>query len=918
MQPYPDGHGEALGRTAKIFRHPALQVVLAGALLIAAALLGVFAPLDNALRGQRFGLTTFPATGNTVFVDIDTASLESVGVWPWPRSIHARILDELMRLGAGKVAFDVDFAVASDAQGDAAFERALGDAGGYALLAAFQQQQVGSDDPAVNVPLPRFAQYADPIAVNVSLDADGIVRHYPLGMWLAGRWVPSLAAVFGDLAPTAQGQFAIDYSIDPGSVPRIAVRDLLEGRVPAAAVAGHDVVIGASAVELRDFFVTPRHGIMPGALLQIVATETLEQGRALVGIGLWPELGALLILIGIGAWVRSGPPLWITATLCIALALTAEFVAAALQIKTATLVDTAAIHIGLAAILLSALIDEVRKRGQQHAKAARERDAVRVILDRVITDNFDGVVIVRDDGRIVSASQSAAILLARPLIGEDAAAVLPSGLADIVRACFAESAPAAVRELAIETPSGTRQIEHAATLSAVAIDGIQSTVVSLTFRDITERRAAEDRLLYLSRHDPLTGALTRGALLEDAQAHLNAGHSLSMVILDLRRFRAINDTLGHGQGDVLLRLVVSRLRNMGPDAVARLGGDSFALLAPDMDHDKLTGYCESIAEWLSFPYQLDGDHRAVIAASAGATTSTLSGTDAETMLAHADMALSAAKETVSNGVRLFEPGMGDKLHASQQMDSALREALRLDKLTLAYQPQIDLKSGRVVGAEALSRWTDGNLGTVSPADFVAAAEETGIIVELGVWVFETACREAMLWPEHMRLSVNVSPVQFELSDVAVTIETALQKSGLDPRRLDIEITEGVFVRNASQVTETLEMIRAMGVGIALDDFGTGYSSLGYLGRLPIDKIKIDQRFVRELPTDEESLAIVAAVLNLSTALNKSTVAEGIETSAQAELLRTAGCEYGQGFFFGRPMSSAALVEMATGARTAVA
>ncbi len=899
-----------MGPTLYILRSPQLQVMLAGALLIAAALLGVFAPIDNALRSQRFGLSTIPASGDTVFVDIDTASLDSVGVWPWPRSVHARILDELMALGAGKVAFDVDFAVASDAAGDAAFERALADAGGYALLAAFQQQQIGSSEPAVNLPLPRFAQYADPVAVNVNLDADGIVRSYPLGMWLGGRWVPSIAAVLGDLSPTAQGQFGVDYSIDPASVPRISARDLLEHRIVPAAVAGRDVVIGASAVELRDFFVVPRHGILPGALLQIVAAETLQQGRALVGIGLWPELLALLVLIGIGAWLRSGRPLWAVAVSCVAIAASAETVAATMQIQAALLVDTAAIHIGLAAILLTALVDEVRKRGEQHAKATRERDAVRVVLDRVITDNFDGVVIVEDNGRIVSASQSAATLLARPLIGEEASAVLPPGLADAVRQCFAEGSAPAVVELQVETPDGPRQLEYAATQSEVVIDGAPRVVVSLTFRDITARRTVEDRLLYLSRHDPVTGALTRGALLDEARARLGAGAALSLVMLDLRRFRAINDTLGHSQGDVLLRLVVSRLRNMGPDAVARLGGDSFALLAPAMEPDTLTGYCESITEWLSFPYQLDGGHRAVIAASAGATTSLLSGTSAEAMLSHADMALSEAKQTAGNGVRLFERGMDDRLHASQKMDAALREALRLEKLTLVYQPQFDLKTGRIIGAEALSRWTDDTLGVVSPADFIAAAEETGIIVELGAWVMETACREAATWPAHIRLAVNVSPVQFELSDVAITIETALQKSGLDPRRLDIEITEGVFVRHAAQVTETLEMIRAMGVGIALDDFGTGYSSLGYLGRLPIDKIKIDQRFVRELPDDDESAAIVSAVLALTHALGKAAVAEGIETAAQAELLRTAGCEYGQGFHFGRPMSGIALMQMA--------
>jgi diguanylate cyclase (GGDEF)-like protein len=495
-------------------------------------------------------------------------------------------------------------------------------------------------------------------------------------------------------------------------------------------------------------------------------------------------------------------------------------------------------------------------------------------------------------------------------MGETASSVLPQGLAEAVAHCFANAHAPSNRELHISTATGDRLLEYAVTRSEVELDRDHRTVVSLTFRDITERRAAEDRLRYLGTHDPLTGALTRGALVEQAQHTLTKGTGLSLVILDLRRFRAINDTLGHSQGDILLRLVVQRLRNMGPDAVARLGGDSFALLAPMMGAATLQGYCESITEWLSFPYQLEGGHSAVIAAAAGATTSTLSGTDAELMLSHADMALSEAKQSTGNGVRLFVPGMDDKLHASQNMDAALREAIRRQELTLAYQPQIDLKTGRIIGAEALSRWTDPTLGVISPATFVAAAEETGLIVELGAVVLETACREAATWPEHMRVAVNVSPVQFELSDVAVLVESALEKSGLDPSRLDIEITEGVFVRNAAKVTETLEMIRAMGVGIALDDFGTGYSSLGYLGRLPIDKIKIDQRFVRELPADEESAAIVRAVMELSRALGKTCIAEGIETGMQAEFLRLSGCQFGQGFHFGRPMNAATLVAAA--------
>jgi EAL domain-containing protein (putative c-di-GMP-specific phosphodiesterase class I) len=250
--------------------------------------------------------------------------------------------------------------------------------------------------------------------------------------------------------------------------------------------------------------------------------------------------------------------------------------------------------------------------------------------------------------------------------------------------------------------------------------------------------------------------------------------------------------------------------------------------------------------------------------------------------------------------------MAGRLKASRALDAALRQAVVKQEFTLLYQPQADLGSGRIVGAEALARWTHPTLGTIPPVTFIAAAEETGLIVDIGRWVLETACREAAGWPDEVRIAVNVSPVQFELSDVAADVAAALEHSGLAPERLDIEITEGVFVRNAVTVTHKLDAVRALGVGIALDDFGTGYSSLGYLGQLPIDKLKIDQSFVRRLPGDAEAVAIIKAVMALSTALGKSVVAEGIETMEQAAILRGFGCSVMQGYQFGRPMPATAI------------
>ncbi len=750
----------------------------------AASLLGALRPVDDALRDLRFEVQSRGTTGSVVFIDIDSKSLESVGVWPWPRHIHAELIDRLMALGADDVVFDVDFSVRSDPAEDAVFAAALERAGGYAHLAAFQQQRTGDGPASFNLPNPAFAKYADPVAVNVRLDDGGLVRTYPFAMSIGGKAVPSAASLLADVRGPAGSGFDIDYSIDPGTIARISAADLLAGKVDASRIAGKQVIIGASAVELRDYFVVPRFGILPGALLQALATETLRQHRALQPMQPWPMLLAVLAIGLVTVILRRRAPLLPAVSTALIVSLSAEGIALVLQIGFALLADTAAIHVATVMFAISVLLAELVKRGQQ-------------------------------------------------------------------------------------------------------------------------KRAADERLRYLSAHDPLTGAYSRLRLTELIAAA--SDRDVAVVLIDLRRFRLINDTLGHSQGDLLLKQVVQRLMAIGPDAVARLGGDSFAVLAPGMSPDKLRGYCQSVAQWITSPYQLANGHQAIIAATAGATTSEISGHDPEALLSHADMALSAAKHVPGNGVALFEPAMDARMKERSAMDGALRRGLLERQFTLAYQPQIELATGRMVGVEALARWRDIDLGPVSPLRFISAAEETGLIVELGRWVLNAACRDATVWPPHLKLAVNVSPVQFELSDVVQDVADALHASGLPPGQLEIEITEGIFVKNFEAMSQRLMALRALGVGIALDDFGTGYSSLSYLGELPIDKLKIDQSFVKRLPEDKRAEAITDTVIRLAKVLHKDIIAEGIETAEQARILKAMGCTQAQGFYFGRPMSGADLM-----------
>jgi diguanylate cyclase (GGDEF)-like protein len=538
-------------------------------------------------------------------------------------------------------------------------------------------------------------------------------------------------------------------------------------------------------------------------------------------------------------------------------------------------------------------------------------------LAQVVADNFTGMLVVDQSGAVIAASRVACDLLhgGQPLLGARIAAVAPRDMQLAVAEVLTGVTPAQQTPLAITVLSGEDDdarivLQYAVTASVVGAE--RQRVACLSFWDVTERRRAEERLSFLATHDPLTGALSRtglgNAIDEKFETERGRADGLAVFAIDLAHFRAVNDALGHANGDLLLKQVVGRLRATGAAFVARLGGHAFAVAHPGLSQAEAMQFCEIIQDRLLEAYQL-GPHRAIIGADIGVSHSLVSGFDPDTLLSHADMAVNVARNMAGKGFAAFLPEMDENLRARQELEREMQQAMERGEISLMFQPQAALEDGSIVGVEALMRWLHPDLGAVSPERFIPIAEETGKIVELGRWILEESCREVASWPAPVRLSVNVSPIQFELVDVVAEIREALTRSGLPAHRLDVEITEGIFVSNARATIEQLQKLRNLGVGIALDDFGTGYSSLGYLGRLPVDKIKIDQTFVKRLPADQQAGAIIRAVMMLSEALDKVVIAEGIETADQAWMLKMMGCRIGQGYHFGRPKTAAEMRAM---------
>ncbi len=432
-----------------------------------------------------------------------------------------------------------------------------------------------------------------------------------------------------------------------------------------------------------------------------------------------------------------------------------------------------------------------------------------------------------------------------------------------------------------------------------------------TGSDITDRKLTEQRVHHVAQHDVLTGLPNRSLLqdrLGQAIAYANrSGRPMWVMLIDLDRFKFVNDSMGHKAGDVLLMTVAARLTGSlrDTDTVARLSGDEFVVILSEHHDEPLSPeIVQRVMDSVAQPVML-GTKEFFVTCSIGVAVYPSEGTPADSLIEHADIAMYSAKKMGRNNFQFYTPAMNEESMERVRIESALRNALERNEFVLHYQPQVDLKTGQIVGMEALIRWQHPELGMVPPVRFIGIAEETGLIVQIGAWVLRTACAQNKAWQDaglgRLRVAVNLSARQFGAADLIAGLESVLNDTMLDPDCLEIELTESLFMNDITPAVELLHRMKSLGVNLSIDDFGTGYSSLSYLSRFPIDVLKIDRSFVADITHDANDAAIVTSIIALAHNLKLAVIAEGVETAEQLDYLRSHGCDEMQGYFFSKPL-----------------
>jgi diguanylate cyclase (GGDEF)-like protein/PAS domain S-box-containing protein len=898
--------------------------ILVACLLVLALLTGLRGTLQDALTDLRFRTFPRPASGDIVLVAIDSPSIREVGVWPWPRTLHADLIDKLRQAGASDILFDIDFSSPSNPASDQSLLEALKRADGSVVLAAFKQPASGEAalqaapqaTPHVNRPLAQFAEHTWPALVNVAVEPSGVVRHYSLGETLDGEFLPSIGSLLAGRHQVHDEPLPIDFSIRANSIAAISYVDVLRSD-PAAIgqLKGKKALIGGTAIELGDRFNTPNGRVISGALLHALAAETILQDRTLRSPSvIFAFLGLALIAI-VATISRRRLPISMQLVALVTVAAAAELGAMLLQAKLAIVLDTSLWFIAVAGYLLAMAVDEIDLRGLLRGAEERRFQEIAMSLG-------DGLVCTDQSNRVTVWNPAATAIFGyskQEMLGQPLGCICRTSSAEWGGPfSIPEALPAALQgpdgklvELTGRRKTGETFPLEACLSSWRGVDGFQ---YGAAMRDISARKHEADRMRHLAEHDTLTGLANRNRLYEHLGARLGEAKAqqtkVALLLLDLDKFKQVNDTLGHAAGDQLLCAVARRLDALVENAglVARLSGDEFAIVMSGADAvEQAAKLAERTCSTFDDATFSIGENGLRVNVSIGVAAYPDHCVTADELFGNADLALYRAKATGRGRHVTFTHAIRDEVEARLTLEAELGHAIERNELELFYQPQMRLSDGKLLGAEALVRWRHPTRGLLSPADFMPLVNISSISARTSLWIMQTACRQGRAWQRaghDIRLGVNIPPSLIQSGDLATTIEGVLKDTEFPPHLLELEVTEDILLEDDERALATFLRVQKLGVQIAFDDFGTGYASLTYLKKFPINRLKIDKSFVHELRAGSNDAAIVICTVTLANLLGLSVIAEGVEDAISIDLLRGMGCEEGQGFYFAPALPAA--------------
>jgi len=887
-------------------RHGWWLVALAAFLIVCGLRAGqLLRPLENASSDARARLLAHEVTSDTVIVGIDAASLAELEQWPWPRRHHAKLLDQLTRAAPRRVFLDIDLSAVSNLLDDAVLEGALRKPRDTIfLLPTFFQYASGADSKKiVSRPKGRFARNTELATVNGEPGADGLVRQWRNAWTVDGKRVPSVIDPRHLL--TEDQDVTIDYSISPTSLNYVSYVDVLEGRVPREVFANKTVFVGATAVELGDNVPVPVYRSLPGIVVQALAMETVTAGvpRALPAWGSLATLAAWSVLAALllgASWRRN---LLVLALLLPAVAGTSVFALSAERLDLEIAAPLAIIALQFIVLTLRSL-DAQTWRALAYGLGMRRRDA---LLKSIVQSSTDAIVCIDEAGIVKTANPAASRLFncaAYELIEEPIAKFITLLAGDNSGARLG-ALHGVIRECDARTHTGeVFPVEISVSRVRLNTERLYTAIV----RDIRDRRAQQRRLQHQATHDSLTGLPNRAALithLETALAAQVAPPAIALLMLDLCRFKEVNDTLGHNIGDRVLCEVSQRFAQaLGERGfIARIGGDEFTVVLDQAGNtEDIAATSQALADCLRAPIDVAGISIEV-GVSIGIARYPGDAGDAQTLLRHADVAMYVAKRRGA-AYEYYDAAHDENTVRKLAIGGELRSVIATGQLELHFQPQVNLRTGLVESAEALVRWFHPTQGAISPAEFVAIAEATDLIRPLTEWTLRGALTQIRAWRDkgvHVRIAVNLSARLLQDTGFPVRLRELLDEAGVSAASLELEITESAMMLDPARALRVIQEIDKLGVLISIDDFGTGYSSLGYLRDLPVHSLKLDKSFVMGMRNNADDRIIVESTAQMAHALRLELVAEGVESDWDAQFLAAAGYDYAQGFRYSRAL-----------------